>query len=167
MFAPECAGFLPFTPQLLEKRFWMFGASQVCLGVTHRRSHPHSRVILQGARKEERCKDKGGKGAPFGLPEKQPAPSSPGTRLGTHGRESLCHLSPGRRQPGLQLEAAGLAGRYTTLLAGSCPFHITQGSILTIIYFIQYGSEAILSCLTKHSSEDGTKKHIRACMPSS
>lgn len=65
MAAPERAGFLPFTPQLLEKRFWMFGASQVCLGVTHRRSHPHSRVILQGARKEEHCKDKGGKRCSF------------------------------------------------------------------------------------------------------
>ena len=60
-FALECAGFLPFTTQLLKKCCWMFRALWVCLEVKHRRSRPHSRVILQGGRREEHCGDKVGK----------------------------------------------------------------------------------------------------------
>lgn len=58
VFALERAGFHPFAPQLLRKCFWMFRAPRVCLGGKHGRSHPHPRVILQGARREEYCRDK-------------------------------------------------------------------------------------------------------------
>lgn len=50
--------FSPSPPSSSKRCFWMFRALQVCLGVKHGRSHPHSRVTLQGGRREEHCRDR-------------------------------------------------------------------------------------------------------------
>lgn len=50
VFALGCAGFFTSPPKILKKCLWMFRVCWV--------SHPHSRVVLQGVRREEHCREK-------------------------------------------------------------------------------------------------------------